>query len=211
MANGSYIWKLKNSGWCLCWLCFVSCSQSPQTIINTEPYSLQSGDLVCRLGNGYFSNYFRQYASKDQKYSHIGMIEVNHDSVFVIHTEASELTGVGFVKKESLTYFLEGISVFDFYRINANDTLKNKIIQKANNYYAKKIPFDLDFNSLEDDELYCTELVARCLNDAFDSAVVQPKLKLGHRMMYGLDDIYKHPMIQKIKKTSANDTLSDVK
>lgn len=199
MANGWYIWNLRNSFLILLLLGgLLSCNHTQKTPPNISQYQLKSGDVVCRLGKGFFSNYFRKYASKDKKYSHIGIIEVKNDAVFVIHTEASELTGVGRVKRERIGDFLNGISVFDFYRVHANETIRKKIIANAKKYYHKKTPFDLDFNSFNDSEMYCTELVANVLNNAFDSIVIKPRLKLGNKKMYGLDDIYQNKTITKI-------------
>lgn len=198
MANGWYIWSLKSSLTLLLLGVFFSCNNTKKTLPNIKDYQLKSGDIVCRLGGGFFSNYFRKYASKEKKYSHIGIVEVKNDTVFIIHTEASELTGVGCVKKESINCFLENILVFDFYRVQVNRNIRKKIVVKAKEYYNKKVPFDLDFNSFNNEKMYCTELVANVLNRAFDSIVIVPTLKLGAKKMYGLDDIYKNKLVNKL-------------
>ncbi len=200
MANGWYIWKQKSSCTLLLLLLLIACKHKKALPLDISDYDLRSGDIVCRLGNGFFSKYFKEFASKEQRYSHIGLVEVTQDTIFVIHTEASELTGVGFVKREPIARFLEKITVFGFYRITATDALRQRIIAKVNSYYKDKVPFDMDFKTADDSELYCTELVARAINYAFDSIVIRPELQLGSRKFYSLDAIYQHPLAQKLKK-----------
>lgn len=196
MESGWYIWNLKSK-----WLVGVlfgilfSCNTVQEPTPNIKAYQLQSGDMVCRLGNGFFSNYFRKYASSAQKYSHIGIVEVTADSIFVIHTEASELTGIGYAKREPIQQFLRGITTFGFYRLQCNAQIRQRLLEKSKNYYQNKTPFDMDFNSEDDAKLYCTELVAKSLNYALDSVWIQPKLKLGSNYFYGLDDICQQPMV----------------
>ncbi len=202
MVSGWYTWILRSS-LLLFIVLFLSCNNSNQhiNIVDVQQYNLQSGDVVCRLGNGFFSNYFRKYASKEQKYSHIGIIEVANDSIFVIHTEASELTGIGYVKREPIHNFLNTIKVFGFYRIECNKKVRERIIKKGIEYYQQKVPFDLDFRN-DNDEFYCTELVAETLNYAFDSMIITPNLKLGNKKFYGLDDIYQNKIFKKLTANS---------
>lgn len=180
----------------------VACTEQPKqqdsTITNKEK-PLQNGDIICRLGNGFFSNIFREQASKEKIFSHIGIIEVASDSINVIHTEASELTGVGFVKKEPLAVFLDKIQVWEAYRFNLPDSSRNQIVNNAERYLEAKTPFDLSFNSSDDSEVYCSELVALSINKLnLDSVKIRPTLKLGGKLIYSLDDIYLHKNINKI-------------
>lgn len=140
-----------------------------------------SGNLVCRLGNGYFSNYFKEYASTEKKFSHIGILSKENDTLFVYHSEASELTGVGFVKKELLNSFLDGIKTFDFYRLDFNDTINSQILEQVKRYYNLKTPFDLDFNNADDTKLYCSELIAVSINKSLKDSIIKPTLILNKK------------------------------
>ena len=95
---------------------------------------LENGDLVCRLGKGYFSNIFKEYASKDKVYSHIGIIINEKNTLYVIHSEASELTGIGGIKIEKLDDFLNEIEKFSFYRIKIDRSRKIRIVTKSKYY-----------------------------------------------------------------------------
>ena len=192
MGTGLCIWNLKNN-FLLLFCLFIACN-SPQDskvekpILNIE--NLKNGTIICRLGNGYFSNYFRQFASKEKKFSHIGIISVENKNVYVYHSEASELTGVGFVKKEKIDVFLKDIKVYDFFELTYNDTIKNGIIHHVKNYHTNKTPFDLNFDSTNDNELYCTELIATSINKALNKKEIEPSLTLNGKKLYALDDIY---------------------
>lgn len=192
METGLFTWTRKNNF--LIFLCFlISCNSSEKPNIKTNILDigdLKNGTLVCRLGNGYFSNYFRQYASKEMKYSHIGIISKEDNDFYVYHSEASELTGVGNVKKEKLESFLKDIKVYDFFQFTYNDAIKNDILNNVKSYYSNKTPFDLSFDSENDDELYCTELIATSINNALNKKEIKPSLNLNGRKVYALDDIY---------------------
>lgn len=159
---------------------------------------LENGDLVCRLGKGYFSNIFKEYASKDKLYSHIGIIINKKNTLYVIHSEASELTGVGGIKIEKLSEFLNEIDEFSFYRLKVDSIKKIKIVTKSKYYLENKLKFDLDFNSFDDNEMYCTEFIAKCINYGLEKEIVRPTVKLNSKLYYGLDDMYKNKIITKL-------------
>ncbi|WP_324023504.1 YiiX/YebB-like N1pC/P60 family cysteine hydrolase [Maribacter sp. BPC-D8] len=173
---------------------FYACQERSEKIISSEsfiPDKLESGLLICRLGNGYFSKYFKNYGSKEKKYSHIGMLSIENDSLFVYHSDASEFTGVGLVKKENFNSFVKGIKTYDYFELKFSNSIKEKILDEVKKYYKAKTPFDLEFNSENDDELYCTELIAVSVNNVFDSIkVFSPSISLKNRKIYALDDIY---------------------
>lgn len=59
-------------------------------------------------------------------------------------------------------------------------------------------PFDVDFNSEDDSEIYCTELIALAINKVLNKEVLVPTLSLNGKMVYALDDIYLHEDVQPI-------------
>lgn len=203
METGWYIWNPKNKVLFISLVVSLalSCRESSNrhktnTIPNLD--TLENATLVCRVGNGYFSNFFRTYASAEKKYSHIGIISEEDGLLYVYHSEASELTGAGQVKKETLDVFLTDITVYDFFEFNYPDSTKKKIMTHIKHYYANEIPFDLAFDNANDDALYCTELVAKAVNKAMDSQEIEPTLLLNGKKLYGLDDIYLNEHVKKI-------------
>jgi hypothetical protein len=184
-----------------CFLLFTGCAKKDRASI--DPVLLEgirSGDIICRLGNGFFSNHFKDYSLSEKLYSHAGIIDQEGDSLFVIHAEASELTGIGHVKREPIQVFLDDIKTWGVYRIDTQDTVRCKIAANAKAYFLNKTPFDMDFDASEDQKVYCTELVALAINKALGDSLVKPNMTLGNRKVYGVDDVYLLPNIETIKK-----------
>ncbi|QPH41504.1 YiiX/YebB-like N1pC/P60 family cysteine hydrolase [Pedobacter endophyticus] len=198
MANGKLTSVLRNSFLLLFLL--VSCKAKNDHTANDFQAcnNFKSGDIICRLGNGFFSEYFKNMSPGEKKYSHVGVICKDGSNIDVIHTEASELTGVGFVKKESMETFLKEIEVWGVYRLKANEEIQLAITQWAKAYLAKKTPFDLNFNSSNDNELYCTELVANCINKSFGNRVIKPTIAKNKPAVLYVSDIYLNPMFEPV-------------
>lgn len=179
---------------------FIGCrEQTTNTSVQLFLHdSFENGDIICRLGNGYFSNIFKNFSNEEKKYSHIGIIEKNNDSVYVIHCEASEFSGIGFVKREKINVFLDKINTWAVFRFSVHDSIQKKIVQNALIYYEKKTPFDLNFDLTNDNEVYCTELVALCINKSFNYNIIKPNLILNNKYFYGIDNIYHNPKMNLI-------------
>lgn len=203
MESGWYIWNLKNRLAIVLLLCLLSaCSGidskkdiSLPIVADTTANAL----LVCRKGNGFFSTFFRQYASQEQLFSHIGILAFEKDTLYVYHSEASELTGIGKVKREPIGSFLQGIQTYAFYTFHYPDSVKTGILKAVKTYYRQGVPFDINFDSDNDQALYCTELIAAAVNKAIDSTIIQPSLFLGDKHLYSIDDICSKTQV-KIKK-----------
>lgn len=159
---------------------------------------LETGMLICRLGNGFFSNQFRKMASAEKKFSHIGILSVENDSVFVYHSEANELTGIGSVKREEIHQFLNDIRTYGFYQFNYPDSVTSQIVNEVRRYYENRTPFDLEFDAGNDDKLYCTELIATSVNTILGKDEIQPKIQIQDKLIYGLDDIYLHENVKEV-------------
>jgi len=126
------------------------------------PDSFQNGDLIFRKGTGFFSDLFTNAGDRETPYSHVGIVFVDKEHIFVIHTEASELTGVGFVKIDKIEEFLDRKnSIYAaVYRLKENSWPYGRMaVEVAFEYAKQKIPFDIKFDLTTENELYCTELV----------------------------------------------------
>lgn len=125
-------------------------------------------------------------------------VSKENDTLYVYHSEASELTGVGFVKREKLDLFLSGIKTFGFFEFTYPNSIKNEILRNTKQYYSAKTPFDISFNSFCDNELYCTELIAVSINRALNVNEIKPSLVLNGKVLYALDDIYSNTNVKEI-------------
>jgi len=161
-----------------------------------------SAYLILRLGDGYFSNIFRRISSQEKRYSHSGILHRSGDRYKVYHIEANEFTGKGIVRDEPLESFISHSREWALYEINASDMMKAEIVKQARVFYKRKIPFDLDFDLTSDDKLYCSELVAKSINNAYGEELITPGLQITDRLFYGLDDIYRHDLFHCIYDSS---------
>ncbi len=172
-------------------LILVSCQRKEN--LSENEYDLkefQNGDIIYRHGHGFFSDYFRKSSNREQLYSHAGIVAVDSNKVYVIHSEASELTGVGGVRKESLNVFLKDISTWAVYRLDTTQTVRDSIVYTATEYLNKKIPFDVDFDNTTNDEVYCTELVALSINKATQHNLIKATGSIRNKPYYAIDDTY---------------------
>lgn len=191
MATGWYIWILRNSKIWLPFCLLLSCSRGEKPSVNQhlDVSALRQASLVCRAGNGFFSGFFRRYGSQAQRYSHIGILSIEQGQAFVYHAEASELTGVGSVRREPLSIFLDGIKTYAFYDMPYDSSAKENILDTVKAYHHRHTPFDLNFDNANDKEVYCTELIAVAINKVMKQAVILPSVHLHDRVLYGLDDV----------------------
>lgn len=151
---------------------------------------LEDGDIIYRHGNGFFSDYFRKSSNKEQLYSHVGIIIIDDNRIYVIHSEASELTGVGGVRKELLSTFLKGISTWAVYRLDTTQIIRDSISYIATQYLNKKTAFDLDFDNTSDGRVYCTELIALSVNKAAHTDLIKATGRIGDKHYFAIDDTY---------------------
>jgi len=140
---------------------------------------IRSGDLVFRKGRGIFSDIFKKIGDIDSPFSHVGIVYIEGNDVFTIHTEASELTGVGCAKKEQLSKFIDSRNAvtYAFYSIDGLGSASIKqVLKTALKYVNDKIPFDTKFNLRDDDKLYCTELVYKAFKTVGIDLVGKPNM-----------------------------------
>ena len=168
----------------------TGCNPPTEAPLSFDPGILQNGDLLYRYGNGVFSKYFRMVSDSVQLYSHVGFVHITADSIHVIHSEASELTFVGFVRREPLDVFIADIGAWGVYRLQAPDSIRDRVVDQALSYHEDKVPFDMDFSVENDDEIYCTELIGLCMNAVMGEEFMPPATKMMGKWGYSVDDTF---------------------
>jgi Permuted papain-like amidase enzyme, YaeF/YiiX, C92 family len=191
MESASTLIKIVLYYICICF--FVNCHKEnkPNKIVyNTS--QLQHGDIIYRLGNTYYSSYFRDFSKRDRKYSHTGIVVKysENDSIYVIHAEADDHTGIGEVRKESIASFLKDAMDWGVYRWHCSGLIKQDFVTWASHYHQLKIPFDMAFDCSDSSAFYCTELVAHCINNAFKKEIIRANTIHNSKPFIALDDTY---------------------
>lgn len=153
----------------------------------------QSGDVIYRLGNGLYSNFFKDFSDKDKRYSHVGIIYRTDmtDTVFVIHAEGDDLSGIGGIKKVTATTFLQDTKDWAIYRLKSDDSIRQRVAEQVLFYFKKKdIAFDMAFDTEDSTAFYCSELIAHCINNACNAKVIMPNTTKNNRPYIAIDDTY---------------------
>ena len=185
-------------------LILSSCSSTSQPAVLQSPdlSLLQSGDLIYRLGDGFYAAYFKDFSETDKQYSHVGVVAktILGDSIQVVHAEANELTGQGKVQTESVSEFLKGANAYGVYRLKKEQNIRQAIADQALIYCHRGVPFDLKFDASDSTAFYCTELVMHCVNMATSENLIQPGTLVEGKKFVAIDDTYLHDWIQPVLK-----------
>lgn len=124
---------------------------------------LRDGDLVFRRGIS-IESFAVVMAETNNVYSHVGLIIMEAGKPYVIHVEPGETSQKDEpVKKEPLESFLDPCraSHFAIYRSHLGKEQIRKVMEQACVFYYRKCRFDNAYNLMDDDFLYCTELVLK--------------------------------------------------
>lgn len=116
---------------------------------------VKEGDIICRLGDRLWSQYFSDLSLTDKRYSHVGIIHIDDGRVNVINAEGGTEDGKNFVKITTLGDFLSVARTAGIYRIKSTDG--DEISTIAMEYIG--VPFDWEFDMNDESKIYCTELL----------------------------------------------------
>jgi hypothetical protein len=117
--------------------------------------NIEDGFIICTLGNNLWSDYFARLSTNDKRFSHLGIIRVCDGNISVVHSAGTIKLGNDFVKEDSFNIYIANVRAIGIYKINSIESYK--IGQEAINLIG--VPFDWQFDMLDDSKLYCTELL----------------------------------------------------
>jgi len=115
--------------------------------------------LILRSGTGLWSWLFRKNSPKIKEFSHIGIVKIAGAQAFVIHSEANDLTGRGFVRADPFDEFVAESTSWAIYRLHGTKEENAAFLETAESLLGT--PFDWKFDTTDPSALYCTELVVR--------------------------------------------------
>ena len=176
-----------------CLLFLVSCTKETQVhqVIIDQP--IENGDIVLRREEGFVSALFSSYASKAGVFSHVGIVVVDSvGEISVLHCEMEETKEPSSVRIESIENFLALADTFAVYRLEYPLEVRDEVVNKAMVRNARGARFDFDFDNNTDSLLYCTELIAKSINDALGNSVIQPTTLFLEKPCFSLDDLTTH-------------------
>lgn len=141
----------------------------PVSLLETDTLFevVKDGDIICRLGDRFWSQLFKDISIEDKRFSHMGIIRVSDSLITVIHSEGDTGHGRDFVNEVLLEDFIKIARTIGVYRINGID---GKLISDLVIDYIG-IPFDWQFDISDESKLYCTELlyvVLKCIKPTLE-------------------------------------------
>jgi Permuted papain-like amidase enzyme, YaeF/YiiX, C92 family len=163
---------------------------------------MQSGDMIFRNGNDEVSRAARSFNRKDTSFSHCGLVFIENDSPFVYHALGGSYNPSQKLLRQPLDSFCNPAenNAVGIYRYPLTTAQLNGLQQVVHTYHKAGIKFDLFFNYLSDDEMYCAEFVFKALNKALkgslSSYVRMDTIPFG----VTTDDLFLHPNSQLIKR-----------
>ncbi|MFI3221366.1 MAG: YiiX/YebB-like N1pC/P60 family cysteine hydrolase [Methylococcales bacterium] len=123
----------------------------------------KSADLIFRHSNEFWGDMAAKMSRTDSQFSHVGIVIVENGVVKIIHADGNPLQGSPRLVKQLLTEWLDGVEDFGLFRLNMTDQTRERVIEEAKRLFDAGVPFDTKFNLNTDDELYCTEFVAKVI------------------------------------------------
>ena len=172
-----------------------------QLIDSVKPL-LKSGDLIFRNGNDDVSRAARSMNRKDTSFSHCGFVYRENDSFFVYHAIGGVYNPSQKLKRELLDSFCnpkenDAIGIYR-YGLTTKEEVKLDTIVK--HYFNAALKFDMYFNFLSDDVMYCSEFVFKSLNQSTNGSLSK-YLRLD-TIPYGVstDDLFLNEKSRLVKR-----------
>ncbi|NVN95328.1 MAG: hypothetical protein HXX18_08610 [Bacteroidetes bacterium] len=152
---------------------------STYSLSNEEINKLKNGDIILRHGYGMASDIIVKSLNEEYDISHCAIIVKDSNQINVIHSVSQSLSDFDGVQIQTLKRFISDCkknSIIVVRYKSPTHTDNNAIAERASYYLSKKIPFDNDFNIKDSSKIYCTELIWRCIKDAYKIDIFKNQL-----------------------------------
>lgn len=161
---------------------------------------VKSGDIIVRKGTDMTSMLLRRFNLKDPAYSHAGIVSFEHDTIFVYHALGGELNPEQPIQKDLLwNYGNPAVNqAIGLFRSTLDSTTLNKVLAMAKESWQLKIPFDTAFDLSTDDNLYCTEFVAKIFENAIGNSIFH-RSELKGKIYIAVDDLTGNNRFKKLE------------
>jgi len=150
--------------------------------------SLQTGDLIFRNMSGLFSEIARNFSTHDRRFSHLGIIYIENNQTFVVHSIDDTNKGFFGTVKEPLTSFIAKAKQYKVFRLQTllQPQKMATILKKA---VSNPKSFDSSFSLENAQAYYCTEFVQKVLLEYFDTEVVTSRTRRYGRDFISIEDV----------------------
>jgi hypothetical protein len=163
---------------------------------------IKSGDIILRNGTDEVSATARTFNRVDTSFSHCGIVLLENDTLFVYHALGGDYNPSQQLRRDPIDSFClpPETDRFAIYRYELEPQQYDSLNSIVHRYYTAGLPFDLYFNFLTDDRMYCSEFVFKCLDKSLSGALGQT-IK-ARKWPYGIspDDLYLNNRCRLIKR-----------
>jgi len=153
------------------------------------PGQIEVGDLVTRRGQGFWTQKFVDFSTREKRFSHVGIVVSNKIDVIIAHAEAGDFSGIGNVYLQNWKGFCKDARELAIFRYEGESSVREAIALEALKMVG--VPFDPFFDMQDTNKLYCTEMVRIAINNGAQTNVVGFTRKHGLTMI-AIDDVYAH-------------------
>lgn len=162
--------------------------------------TLQSGDVVLRMGLGADSYLLSLANRRNKNYSHCGIVMIEAGKPIVYHSIGGEDNPDERLRRDDAAIFFspDHNTAIALVRYDFSDIALAELQNVVQAYYSLRPKFDLRFDLATDDKLYCSEFVSKAINKAMnDTGCIRPS-QMGGKTFMGIDDLFmnKHAHMQ---------------
>jgi hypothetical protein len=145
-----------------------------QRIDSVKPL-IQNGDLIFRNGTDEVSKAARSMNRIDTSFSHCGILLIENNNVFVYHAIGGSYNPSQKLRRDPIDSFLipEEADRFAVYRYELATTENDSLSAVVQQFYRAGLKFDMYFNFLSDETMYCSEFVFKSLDKAMSGELTE--------------------------------------
>lgn len=168
---------------------------------------VQGADLITRYRGGVWSHHFANASPTDKRFSHCGIVVIVQGLPYVIHSEGSDATGKGTVRRETLAAFIAEARDWAVFRCQLEHAQRGALLHQVQVYLDQRIPFDPVFDYRDATKLYCTELIWRAGLEALQLDLCPRKTTRGPYTFLTIENLTHTPYYKEVsnRKGSLND------
>jgi hypothetical protein len=124
---------------------------------------IQTGDLLLRGGLDFSSRFVKILNKKDTSYSHAGIAMIDSGRILVYHIIPDHTHTNDRVRLEKIDDFwrTDDNNNFAIARFKTDTAETVSFLNYLKQQYNQKVRFDMDFQLKTDNELYCSEMIAK--------------------------------------------------
>jgi hypothetical protein len=163
---------------------------------------VKNGDIIFRNGTDEVSRAARSMNRSDTSFSHCGFVLVENDSVFVYHAIGGIYNPSQRLRRDPIDSFCipPETDRFAIYRYDLQRSQSDSLVRLIRRHYDAGLKFDMYFNFLSDDKMYCSEFVFKCLDRSLSDSLSH--IIRAREWPYGIspDDLFLNERSRLIKR-----------